>query len=456
MLRLVLRAQEDQSHTSHDTNHIEDGLPGSVQSAISLLNIRPVTTSFICCKACFACYSHDSPPETCTYKGAPDLPACGRTLFMNRRRKGRLIKEPEREIHFQDFKEWLGRLLSRPGMEELLDRDVYDTGASPGELLDIWDGKVLRNFEGPDGKNFISDKLPGVCRLIFAICMDNFNPFFNKHGGKHYSAGVIALICLNLPPGIRHLIQNIFVYCVVPGPHEVELEKINNIIHHLISTFLVFWKPGVYYSETAKYPQGRLVNVAIVPALGDLLAVRKLSGIGRWCTQCDLEAVYMENLDISTWPKRMENEEHRRLAEEWRSLDSKGRRSHHKKHGIRWSEMLRLPYWNPVEYTLVEFSHNLLSNNADRHLRVLMGMDASLPDGLGDPDSPLPRKQRVADPTAVKAAWEMVLHGTGEELMKLPAYILRECCHKAGIVEGGRHRAVLAALMDWVRLFSMA
>ena len=454
MLRSVLQTQEAQSCTPNNIKHAADGLPGTVQSAISLLHIQPTTSSLICCKDCFACYHYDSPPETCTYRGASDLPMCGRALFINRRRKGQLFKEPEREVHFQDFKAWLGRLLSRPGMEEMLDRDVYKTGAGEGELFDIWDGKAMRNFKGPRGGNFIYVKPPGCCRLIFAICMDNFNPLFNKNGGKHYSAGVISLICLNLPPGVRHLIENIFVFCVVPGPHEVELEKINNIVRYLIDIFLVFWQPGVYYSKTPRYPHGRLVNAAIVPALGDLLAVRKLTGNNRWCTQCDLEAEDMDNLDTSTWPKRMLCSEHRRLAEEWKSLDSKARSSHFRKHGLRWSELLRLPYWDPVEYTLVEFSHNLLSNNAERHLRVLMGMNASLPDGLGASKDPDKKQPKVADPITVKEAWETVLHGTVEKLKDIPAYILRECCRKAEIPEGGRRGALVAALQNWVRSFT--
>lgn len=454
MLKAILRARIPEVDVPRNFGDVADGFPDTIQAVISQLSLEPKTSTFVCCKECFSCYDPQDSPDTCTFKDASDSPLCGTPLFTERRRKGQTLREPVREIHFQDFEDWLARLLSRPGMEEILDRDVYQTGAGIGELFDIWDGEVLRNFQGPDGSNFFTCKGPGNLRLVFAICMDNFNPFFNKHGGKHYSAGVICLICLNLPPGMRHLIENIFIYCVVPGPREVELEKINHVQRRLIDTFLKFWQPGVYYSNTPRYPQGRLVNAAIVPLLGDFLAAKKLSGINRWCTQCTLPAISAENLDISTWPTRMTSEEHRRLAEEWKALGVRERNKHFRNHCIRWSELLRLPYWKPVEYTLVEFSHNLLTNNAERHLRTLLGMNVSLPDGMGDTEPPNPKPRRTASPLAVKLAWEKVLHGTDQQLAVLPAMVLKECCYEAKVPTGGHKMALLEALREWVRALS--
>lgn len=451
-LRAILREQQTQLGHPDEFIDVADGIPGSIQSVISFLGIRPRLHSYICCRNCFTSYPKDDHPTDCTHQRAPDLPACGRPLFTERKKKGRVVSEPERTLHFQDFKHWLGQLLCRPDMEDLLDRDVYDTGACEGQLLDIWDGEVLQNFSGPDGARFVSMKphKTGKLELVFAICMDNFNPFFNKAGGKAYSAGVITLICLNLPPGMRHLLENIFVFCVFPGPREPELDDINNVLRFLTEAFLEFWDPGVYYSSTPSYPDGRLVNAAIVPLLGDLLAARKMSGIYRWCTQCNMKARDMDNIDETTWTVPMTGAEHRRLAEEWRSLDSKRRDSHFKEHGIRWSELLRLPYWDPVVFTVVEFSHNLLGVNAQHHLRVVFGMDVNARDDLRETE-PTQRKAKVINPLLIEDAWIKANHGTYKQLKQLPAYLLKECCRLAGIAYGGRHGVLLETLEIWVR-----
>ncbi len=332
----------------------------------------------------------------------------------------------------------------------MLDRDVYATGAGEGELLDIWDGEVLRNFCGPDGKNFFTCKGPSDIRLAFSICMDNLNPFFNKHGGKSYSVGTICLICHNLPPDIRYNLEYVFIFCVFPGPREPRLEQLNNVLKFVVDLFCDFWDPGVYYSSTKKYPNGRLAQAAIVLLLGDLMAVKKLSGIGKWCTQCPVEAKDIDNLDPETWPAPRTAEEHRRLAIEWKGLDSAAQVRHFNKYGIRWTELLRLPYFDAVRFTAVELSHNLLTNNADHHLRVIWDMNALLPDGLGDTGPSSSKKKEDLDPVRVQHAWEMVMRGTDKQLGEIRAKYLKECCRMAGEGTGGRKAALYKTLLEWV------
>lgn len=450
-LKCILQEAQEEIGDPGECMDLADGIPGNIKDIMSLLNIEPSIRSLVCCATCFACYSKDDSARSCIHRRAPDLPVCGRPLYTHRKRKGHTVSEPERLLHLQDFKHWLGQFVCRPGMEEILDRDVYATGAEEGELLDIWDGEILRRFSGPDGSRFVSSGPSRTFKLVFAICMDNFNPFFNKAGGKSYSAGVISLICLNLPPGLRHLLENIFVFCVFPGPREPELDDLNNVLCYLMDVFLEFWDPGVYYSSTPKYSDGRLVNAAIVPLIGDLLAAKKMSGIGRWCTQCPLEPGDMDNLDEQTWPRRHTAEEHRRLACEWKSLGSKARRAHFKTHRIRWSELLRLPYWDPVTYTLVEFSHNLLGVNAQHHLRTIFGMNINLQDGLREEEPGPPKKPNDYNPLVMNDAWDKVRGGTDKEAEDLPAYLLKECCRQLQLPSGGRHAAVWGVIKQWVR-----
>lgn len=453
-LKLILKLDE-QYHlrTEEVKGRVSDTIPGSIDKVTSRLQLGPTLVSFVCCRNCFACYDPTNHPRHCTYQAAPDLPPCGRSLTCRRNRKGKRVVEPERQMHCQDFRSWLAELISRPGMEEMLDRDPYNTGAEDGELRDVWDGRVLRNFCGPDGENFFTHKEPGGMRLAFSLCEDNFNPFFNKHGGKSYSAGVICLICLNLPPDIRYLLENVFIFCVFPGPKEPSIEQLNNVMTFLVDQFCVFWNPGVYYTSTPRHPHGRLAKVAIVLVLADLIAARKISGLAKWCTQCPVLAMDIDNLKPETWPAPRSAEEHRELAEEWKALGSKGKVKHFQQYGVRWSELLRLPYFDMPKFTAVELSHNLLTNCADHHLRHLWEMDALAPDGLGDGATGQAKKKRPVQPVEVEYGWMLVNRGTKEQLKQLKAGILEECCKRAGEPYGGRKMVLLEGLERYVRQF---
>ena len=94
-----------------------------------------------------------------------------------------------------------GSLLARPGFEDKMD-SAWNTSASDNptaeRMHDIFDGEMLRNFNGPDGKHFSVSSEEG--HYVFSLCVDFFNPLSNKQAGKKVSVGLISLVCLNLPP----------------------------------------------------------------------------------------------------------------------------------------------------------------------------------------------------------------------------------------------------------------
>ena len=51
---------------------------------------------------------------------------------------------------------------------------------------------------------------------------------------------------------------------------------------------------------------------------------------------------------------------HRKYAQEWMKCNSKSsREGHFKEHGVRWSELLRLPYMDPIRFAVVDPMHCL-------------------------------------------------------------------------------------------------
>ena len=155
---------------------------------------------------------------------------------------------------YHDFKEWLGELLCRPGMEDLLDRDV--SPRKDGTMHDIWDGPELHALLGVDGNAFIHrDGSEG--RYIFSFCMDGFNPFQLKQAGKKASAVAMYMICMNLPPEDRYKMENMFLVGIIPGPHEPRKEEINHLLSPLVDNLLDLYKYGIWYSRTHNHKSGR-------------------------------------------------------------------------------------------------------------------------------------------------------------------------------------------------------
>ena len=77
----------------------------------------------------------------------------------------------------------------------------------------------------------------------------------------------------------------------------------------------------------------------------------------------------MEHFDPVAWPKR-DLLEHKAHAEAWRDAQSEAERELiFQEHGIRWTELLRLPYWDPIKFTAIDSMHNLYLGIVKTHFR---------------------------------------------------------------------------------------
>ena len=270
-------------------------IPQDFRTVLSFLNLEPTYKTFVCCPKCFFTYDADDPyPERCTNSDPSGSKPCGRKLRKNTG-KGNFVSGveiPTREFLYQDMKHYLARLYARPDLEDHLDRDVLGPhpDQAPEEMLDIWDGTLLRNLEGPDKQLFM--KRPGTeGRLVFSLNVDGFNPLRTKAAGKQVSSCGIYMVCLNLPPSIRYKSENVYLVGVVPGPSEPSLHQINYLLRPLVDTLLELWHTGVYFNRTARHLYGRRVRCALGPLVCDLPAARKVSGFGHFkcryfCSEC--------------------------------------------------------------------------------------------------------------------------------------------------------------------------
>lgn len=370
------------------------GIGTDSRRVIKALKLKPDARSYVCCPKCFACYhqtSDDSYPDKCYYKKTPSSTECGCKL-----RKVRTIKNiqhsvPVRRFIYHEFKEWLGEMLCRPGMEDMLDRDV--TPSQDGIMRDIWDAPELHNLVGSDGKPFIRrDGSEG--RYVFSFCMDGFNPFHLKQAGKKASVVAMYMICLNLPPEERYKLENMFLVGIIPGPHEPKKEEINHLLSPLVDDLLDSYHHGVWYSRTQNYKYGRYARSALVLVVCDTPASRQVTGriaatSTHFCPYCNLSNSEMTNTDPMTWHLRTDVD-HRTWATEWLNASTEGARDAlFTCHGVRYSELLRLPYWSPIRHTVVDSMHLFFLILFKRHCSDIWGMDSNINDGDGTVADPV-------------------------------------------------------------------
>ncbi|TFK78580.1 hypothetical protein K466DRAFT_440186, partial [Polyporus arcularius HHB13444] len=146
---------------------------------------------------------------------------------------------------------------------------------------------------------------------------------------------------------------------------EPDTAQISHFLRPLIDELLVLWRRGIVLPSSALSGTSLLVRAAIVPLVCDLPALRKVAGFAghssekNFCSFCQLPRKRIDNLDRSKWPRRS-RAQHHKCAEQWRDAKSEADRdAAFKQNGVRWSELLRLPYWDPTRFALVDSMHNL-------------------------------------------------------------------------------------------------
>ena len=83
------------------------------------------------------------------------------------------------------------------------------------------------------------------------------------------------------------------------------------------------------------------------------------------CYKCEKRSTYSEEYR-KTHYGGMENYNsanaslHKKYTQEWLECNSKSsRKNHFKKHGVRWTELLRLPYMDPIRFAVIDLMHCL-------------------------------------------------------------------------------------------------
>lgn len=419
------------------------GPPTDIRTVYRIFNLDPELTIYACCPlpACSAIYApipglHDdegfSYPLRCSQvkfgKSCDTLLVGKACTIIN----GVSVPRPIKPYPYHHFNDHVASMLSRPGIETALRNHMYK-GTLQEEISDIMSSKTLREFRDATGQLFIREAGTEL-RLVWALCVDWYNPRTNKASGKSVSTGVIAMICLSLPPEIRYLEENVYLCGIIPGPHEPSVDATNHFMEPLMHDLAVSYECGIHYSRTYEYPSGRTSRSAIIPVIADTLASKKVTGHHGhsshryFCSRCRLKKDQISNLDPASWDTPLSRSQHEAYAESWRAAPKKSiQDSLLKANGIRWSVLLLLPYWQPSDWSITEGMHVLLLGVIKRHCRDLLGLDIDcLPEEVVEDDPPSPDEIRRA-----KLVLEQQCTG---KLRKLTMRLLKALCKEQGII----------------------
>ncbi|GET53938.1 hypothetical protein GLOIN_2v1786147 [Rhizophagus irregularis DAOM 181602=DAOM 197198] len=151
--------------------------------------------------------------------------------------------------------------------------------------------------------------------------------------------------------------------------NEVSLHKINHYLAPIIDELKSLWE-GVTLNKTYECQEGKRIRAALILVSCDIPAARKICGhISALvsCHRCEKKANYENRQhnfaginEMDEWFTCRDLAQHRQDAIGWRRCNSDAARKRFvKQTGVRWSELLRLPYFDPIRFITIDPMHCL-------------------------------------------------------------------------------------------------
>lgn len=362
-------------------------------------------TIYVACPKCDSLYEYDDCIKTssdgmkesakCCHVTMPNHPhrsrrrPCGAVLMKKQRTKNRISIIPIKAYPYRSIKKSMKHLLVNTGFIEKCEHWRKRASLISNEYLgDIYDGSVWRKFNSNEYDNFLA--VPYSYLLTMNI--DWFQPFSHTV----YSTGAIYLTIQNLPRNERYKIENIIIVGILPGPKEPKL-TVNGYITPLVEELKEFWE-GVVFSVPV---HGTTMNIRVRLALTciacDIPASRKVCGfLGHaatlGCNKClkkfkrvtipGGQRTDFSGYDFQNWePRNFElHKDHCKQMLESTTISDLHRKE--SIYGVRYSVLLALPYFNPIQYTVIDPMHNLFLGTGKHTFKVWIEKELLKPDSL--------------------------------------------------------------------------
>lgn len=395
-------------------------------------------------------------PKTCEAKlgqGGVCRAALGKHVKLH----GRYIYRPLKTFEYQSVDDWLGWMLSRPHLENLMASSARLSSVKD-KARDIWDCQAIQDIVFNDRYKFKNSPESDL-RLAFSIGIDWFKVFPGGEARKAWSIGAIYLVCMNLPPAMRYRHENICLLGIIPGPKKPSTAQLNHFLEPIVKQLLPYWETGVKFSRTFLHSGGCKVWAVLLLVICDLDAARGIAGFSHYthnyfCSYCYTTLNHIGNFDTKSWTFRKRCD-HRVQAEKWRTASAEEKEEIYKTHGVRYSKLLDLSYFDPLRSVVLDVMHNMLLGNLKRHCMKVWGMDTQVEGG----DGAMPLASLSATEEEIARGQLVLRTGMDEKgkqikLEELSVGVLQRLCIEKCIFQHVARKRVKAplcqALNDWV------
>jgi hypothetical protein len=367
--------------------------PSSIHKFEKVIDVKKDEfRNYVVCSGCHKLYEYDD--CWCVVEGerrsknCPHVPypnhtqrqrrgPCGTPLLeVVNRDNGKLFLQPVVQYYYKSIRDTLEKMVAREKYEGLCNEWRSRDSAyfrDNGMMADIYDGRVWQRFE--DTGFFDSNTSYG---LILNI--DWFNPY--KH--STYSIGMLYMVNANLPRVERFKIENVFIVGIIPDmPHQ---PSTNTFVQPLVDELLESWRDGWLMCSHSSPNVQLNFRVALICVGADIPAARKLCGFlghtaNRGCSRCkkifpgepgnkNYGGFERDEEGAKKWIRRT-NESHRDECEEILQMPTKTTRAlKESEYGTRYSALLQLPYYQPIEMCTIDPMHNLYLGTSKHMIQV--------------------------------------------------------------------------------------
>ncbi|KAJ7739013.1 hypothetical protein B0H16DRAFT_1729688 [Mycena metata] len=334
----------------------------TLPTIIHHLGAEPSIQILPVCPSCLEVYPASSPRDaTCTKCTHPLFPM---TPTSSQARNNTVPENPRPYLQFptKSLADQLATLLSTEGIETEIEISLGKAKARvPGVWKNIFDGKICQELPTAAGSRFFfpSEEEVAAGELCIGVTMgvDWFSYLRSQIAASH-TLCPMSYSLINLPAHLCYRTANLLLAGIMPGPKEANPDQDGVLI------------------ATPKYPQGRLVRVALVAVVCDKPAAHKLGGFAshshtNFCTICWIRQAMKSSPEAfqENGFRAQTDAEHRRMQREYLKCTTKSARDAFvKKNAARWSELHRLPYFNICEMIVVDPMHNLFLGVVKTHL----------------------------------------------------------------------------------------
>ena len=371
-------------------------IPTNLKGALERFNLSAPTTTYAACPTCHFVF----PPSTTPGSNSLVYPArCNNQPKFG----GKVCDTPLLDLHpgsaelkpvrpyvVHDLKEYESGLLSSAENVRLITASCDETMAKirrneppPPFAVSPFQAEFVRTFVFDKQSNRLFIDRGKEMRLLFALHVDSFNAEGMSIRGASTSCTIISLACLNLPAEIRYKSDNIGLIAIIPGPREPHLTELNFYLAPVMDTFCESWERGTQHSRVALYPGGCISRSAVAAAVMDLVAARKTAQLAShsahiYCHVCTCSGKNTRGrTDFKHWVFR-DPQEMRKHANAWRDASNPSERDKiFAQHGVRWSELWRLPYWDPTRQLVVDSMHCIFEGLIPYHFRDILGLTSA-------------------------------------------------------------------------------